>query len=461
MKIEILITILLFLTAFFLVGQNLDKPFWGEHDWNGVRYGNIARNYLRYGFWETKFGQVENSGWVRVGEFEYYTHYPPLLPILISLSYKIFGIFEWSTRLIPLLATSASLVLILLIGTSLEDFKRGLIAGLLALATPLVLYFGKNPSHESLTTFFILLSFWGYLSYQKKHKKIFWIIFLVGLIFAQLTAWAAYFMIVALTIYHAIKRDWVRIKDLFLAWLVSILLFILQLVHVFILTGSVSGGGLFESLLQRSGVQSDIQPKEFNLFNYILKLRLWSSIQFSSTLSLLVIIWMMVTKIGFKKNEWPVFVLGLSGLIYISLFSNSVFIHNYLIFYFLPFMALAGSFGVIYISKIKNLGFIGPILPLIFLFLIVLERKDYLLALNGSRSDKLAVEVGKAINRGTIPSDQIVISPFKFSYSAEKFLKFYSDRYLIFLDVPPPIYEVLVIVDQDNGSFTLTKKTKH
>src|SRR3989344_1806206 len=96
----------LFLVTFFVVVKNLDKPFVGIHDWNGARYGNIARNYLRYGFFTTKFSQVENSGEVVPFEFQYYTHYPPLLPILISLSYYIFDIGEWQTRTVPLLATA-------------------------------------------------------------------------------------------------------------------------------------------------------------------------------------------------------------------------------------------------------------------------------------------------------------------------------------------------------------------
>ena len=196
MKIKIIIAGFLFLLSVILIGQNLDKPFWGEHDWNGVRYGNIARNYLRYGYWETKFGQIENSGEVKNKEFEYYTHYPPLLPILISFSYKLFGVSEWSTRLVPLLATSGSIVLIFLIGVQIWNMRVGILAGLLALATPMVLYFGKNPVHESGTLFFILLAFFGYLATLKR-KKYGKIIFILGLILAEMTAWAGYFLILA------------------------------------------------------------------------------------------------------------------------------------------------------------------------------------------------------------------------------------------------------------------------
>lgn len=449
---------LLFILSIVLIGQNLDKPFYGEHDWNGARYGNIARNYLRYGLINTKFGQVENSGVIDKNRFEYYTHYPPLLPVLISISYKLFGISEWSTRLIPLLANSATVVLIFLIGSHLWDFKTGLLASLLALATPMVLYFGKNPAHEPLVLFFILLSFWGYLKYRKNNQKLFQIIFLIGMILAELTAWAGYFLISAITITLFIKKDTTGIKKLIPYWILAAILFTAHFIHVATLTGSISGGNLFESLLQRSGISQQVQPVGFNLFGYLAKLRLWFATLYTITLSLLAFIWLVLRGSRIRNNDWPVFVLAVLGLIYITLFSNSVFIHNYLIFYFLPFLCLAGSATISYIMRFKILQSVSLVLPILFLTAIFFERKTYLDALNASKADKFAVEIAQALNRQTRATDIVLVSPLKFSYSAEKFLKFYSDRKLIFADNMNLDYDYIVKVDQDHGRYTISKK---
>lgn len=448
-QIKLIVCTLLFILSIFLIGQNLNKPFWGEHDWNGVRYGNIARNYLKYGLIETKLGQVENSGLVRTEKFEYYTHYPPLLPILIAASYKLFGISEWTTRLVPLLATSGIIVLIFLIGTSIWDFKIGLLASILALATPMVLYFGKNPVHEPLVLFFILLSFFGYLKYHP--------LFLIGLILAEMTAWAGYFLLPAITIPLIIKKDWLGIRRLFPYWILSIVLFFLHFIHVTILTGSASGGNLIGSLLQRSGLLSDVQPSGFSLFGYLDRLRLWFSILYTITLTALALSWTLIKRVKFENKDLPILSLGLVGLIYALAFSSSVFIHNYLIFYFLPFLVLLSSQVIVFIANFKIFRYIKITLPIIFISLVFFERRDYLLALNESKADKLAADIGITINKTTLASDKIVVSPHKFSYSAENFLKFYSDRYLIFADNPSE-YDVLVIVDQNNNSFTIKKK---
>lgn len=456
--LKLLIAFLLFILSTTLIGQNLDKPFWGVHDWNGVRYGNIARNYLKYSLIGTKLGQVENSGFVDRSQFEYLTHYPPLLPLTISISYKLFGISEWSTRFPSLLATSASMVLIFLIGSHLWDIKRGLIASLLVLFTPAVLYFGKIPSHEPLVIFFILLAYFGYLKYQTNKEKKFQAVFLLGLILAQLTTWVGYFLIPALTISSAFKRDFKEIKKLIPYWILSLIFFCLHLIYVFILTGSIFGGKLFESLLQRIGIYTDVQPEHFNLVNYLWKVRLWFSTLFTNTLTLLIAIWLFSNRKGLKDTDWSILTLGFTALIYIILFSNAVFIHNYLIFYFLPFMALAGIAGLFYLTKIKFSYPFKLILLIIFLVTIFFERKSYLEALNKSDVDKFAVEVGQAINRQTSPEDTILISPLKFVYSAEKFLKFYSDRKLIFADIPQLDYDYMVTVDTDQNTFQITKK---
>ena len=457
--VKFLLSGLIFLLSLVLIGQNLDKPFWGEHDWNGVRYGNIARNYVRYGLWETRFGQVENSGIARVEEFEYYTHYPPLLPILIALSYKIFGISEWSTRVVPLLATSGIIVMIFLISTFVWNIRTAILVSLLALATPATLYFGKNPVHESVVLFFILLSFWGYLRYRQTKQKLFQALFLIGLILAQMTTWVGFFLLPSLTISLLLRKEVAQLKKLWPYWGLSILMFFGHFGHVAILTHSPFGGNLIGSFLQRSGILSNVQPEEFGLLAYADRLRLWFSTLYTITLISLSILWLLLHKADVKNDSWPIFSLGLVGLIYVILFPNSVFIHNYLIFYFLPFICLSGAAGIIYLMrKIQALQNWRLILPILLLVLVFFERKSYLDALNESDSDKLAVEVGQAINDQTTETDVVLVSPLKFSFSADKFLRFYSDRRLIYSDKLSLDYDVLVLINQTEGKFEIIEK---
>lgn len=456
---KVFLSIIIFLISFFLIGQNLNKPFWGEHDWNGVRYGNIARNFLRYGFLETKFGQVENSGRVGGGEFEYYTHYPPLLTILIALSYKIFGISEWSTRLAPLSATSASLVVIFLIGSKLWNLKVGILAAVLALVTPMVLYFGKNPVYDPLALFFILFSFHGYQLYLENKKLFSKILFIIGLILAEVTAWAGFFLIPAITITSLLRRDFISVKKMIPLWFLSVFIFLIYLGHVYLLTGSIFGGDLFRSFVQRSGISSNLQPEGFTILGYLNRLRLWFSTLFTITLIFSSFIWLVGKKVtGVQDKDWMILTLGIIGIIYLIIFSNAVFIHNYLVIYFLPFLALSAALGIDIFIKLFKLSRIYPLVVVFFVLTVFLERRNFLLVLNESAEDQLSVKIGKAINQNTNTLDTIFISPLKFSYSADKFLRFYSDRKIGYSDYNQMKYDVKVLVDTDNQKFEIIKK---
>lgn len=449
MRLKIIISVLLFIFSFFLIGQNLEKPFWGEHDWNGARYGNIARNYLKYGFLESRFGQIENSGPAKKSEFEYYTHYSPLLPILIALSYKVFGISEWSTRLVSVLATSGSVVLIFLIGSRLYTLKFGILAALMGLLTPMVLYFGKTPVHESLVVLFVLFAFYCYLI----NSRFIWL----GLILAELSTWAGFFLVPAITLVELLRKNYDKMRKTLPYWVLSIAVFLFHLGHTKLLTGDFFGGNLFGALLLRSGV-SENGISDLNILNYIKNLRLWVSTLYTNTLLSLVFLWLISRAKGIKDQDYAISTLGICGIIYFIFFPNASFIHNYLTFYLLPFFALAGAGGIKFLISLKLFRKAKFVLVLLFFLGLVFERKAFLGALMASNADHLAVEVGKAIKQQSRENDIIMVSPSKFFHSADNFLKFYSDRKLVYSDSNKIEYDAKVIVNQNSGKFEIIKR---
>lgn len=92
----------IFIVGALLRSHDFLSPWVGEHNaWGGAMYGNIARNFVKYGYRGTQFGPVVNSGYVPASEFKFYYHYPPLLVWLVSVSYLIFGVHEWSATYVP------------------------------------------------------------------------------------------------------------------------------------------------------------------------------------------------------------------------------------------------------------------------------------------------------------------------------------------------------------------------
>ena len=160
--------------ASFLLSINISKPFIGQHDWNGVVYGQQAKNFFRFGYFPLKFGATLATADIRPDERKYLTHYTPALPILISLSYRLFGVSEWSTRSVPVVASLASVFFVMLLGRELISFRAGIMAGVLMIVTPMFIYYGKNPVHEVVLLPLALLSFYSYQRFRKTNKNKWW-----------------------------------------------------------------------------------------------------------------------------------------------------------------------------------------------------------------------------------------------------------------------------------------------
>ena len=178
--------LVIILTGLLILTHNMSKPFIGHHDWNGVYYANIARNYLINGYLATKLGQATSTGF-HPENYNFYTHYPPLFTLLLSVDYRLFGISEITTKALPILFTILSLLTLYQIARQLKFSPLVSLSSLLIIFTPMLRYFGKMPSQEALIVFFTCLSVYSYLSHKTK-------LFYFSVIANGLTGWAGYFI---------------------------------------------------------------------------------------------------------------------------------------------------------------------------------------------------------------------------------------------------------------------------
>src|SRR3989344_5335062 len=113
----------------WLLSWGITKPFIGHHDWNGVYYSNIARNYLRIGLAGTRLGQVTDFGVIALPQ-NFYTHYPPLLTLVMAGWFKIVGLGDWQARAVPLVFTAGSLLVLAALFKQLKFNRSASLAGL-------------------------------------------------------------------------------------------------------------------------------------------------------------------------------------------------------------------------------------------------------------------------------------------------------------------------------------------
>lgn len=421
-----LVYLVILLVSGWILSRNLNKPFYGHHDWNGVFYGNIARNYLRYGFLKTKFGQVTNSGIQPVDQFNYYTHYPVLFPVLLSLNYRLLGISEFSTRLMPIVFSLGSILLLYHLAQKLKFSLLASLATTTIVFTPMVRYFGKMPTQEAMMVFFSLLSVILYLN--KNFKLLLFTAFLNGL-----TGWAGYFLYPLLALHSYLFRRslW---RQLVKTCFVLLFTFILHLLHLYFLTGSLVGGSLISALLLRLNLTDYPQ---FTWIKYLIQQARWLTIYYTRTFLLAagIVLTPLTLKVlkrrRLNQSQSIILLFFFWGLSYPLIFSNVVFIHEYFNIFFLPFFALAFAWLINQLWQKSQL--LAIISAVILTSLIFNERLSFYQALENTQAHKSGYKLGSLINQ-IVPFDQpaLVFASSNYISNNEVFIKYYADRKINF-----------------------------
>lgn len=407
---SVLIIVLLGATVLF---HNLAKPFYGHHDWNGVYYGNIAKNYLNLGLLQTKFGQVTNFKPQLNQALNFYTHYPPLFPLLLALTYRVFKEADLVARLLTVSLTLGSFMIMYLISFHLTKSKLASFGSGLVMLTPMIRYFSKMPSQEALMIFLSVFSVYCLLTKKKR-----W--FYLSVLANGLSGWAGYFLYPLLFFLN--RRLAVK------ACLILFGTFSLHLLHTYLLTGSLSGGGIFDALLLRLGLfplLGKLEPElagQFSWVAYLIKEARILTIYYTFSLLLLSGLGLF-----FSRTLRPILlVLLFWGLSYPLIFSNVVFVHEYFNLFFWPFLALS---LVALVNRFRRFKILTAISLVVFAIIIFFERNQFYLALNQSAGFKSGYELGVQLKQSTLPTQKIIVTkPKDFIESQNLFIEFYSDR---------------------------------
>lgn len=451
--------------AFRLLTIDIDKPFWGHHDWNSVVYSNIARNYVRYGYLQTKFGQVTNTDWQGSQSFTFLSHYPPLLPILLSFSFKIFGPYEASARLVIVLFSLLLIYSIYLIGKEIHSGLMGLFAASVAIFTPIFAYFGKLPVHDTVVPAISAFGFYLYLKFIKTKNDKHYLALIVSLIIGGLINWSAFYLAISLYVHQLISKSSKDVREKILILIpMCVLLFAIHVVHIKIL--GIKSANIFSNVLQRADPYLTADLYGFTLPKYIHQELLYLRIYYTLPVFLGAVLFMLYFLFKLKKKalvqaDTLIVALLVYGAVQLVVFSNLSFIHDYMIYYLFPFMVL--SFAYV---TFKLLKFVSrkPIFVIVLVLLVsysAFDRFQYTKALLETSMNKRGYEAGRLINRQTLSQEKSFITSGSYKEFQEVFIAYYADRVVDYGEILPANFEAkykLIIRPKDHDP--LDQKSK-
>lgn len=141
-----------------ILSRGISQPWIGLHDWNGAFYSQLARNLLRYPFDMHHGMPVIAVGPIQPapGEWSFYATHPPGLVWCIAASFQLFGEHEWAARLVPIIASLATLALLCRAVASRCGETTACVTGVMYALLPMAAYFGRMPDQEAPCLFLML-----------------------------------------------------------------------------------------------------------------------------------------------------------------------------------------------------------------------------------------------------------------------------------------------------------------
>lgn len=366
-------------------------------DFPAIGYHNMKENqYIPYTefmyhadeFWD--YFRTETY-WIGTQEHGYFTQYEfPLIPWLILMLWKIFGIKLWAARLVVIFFSVASIPLLYLVGRKLTENKFILVSACFFFTImPLSVFFGRNVQPEAPGLFFILLATYWFFCWREhillgKHDWKAFLFFAFSLVLAILLKVPNGIGLIPLLFFVPYKTLSSSKKSLFsYAFIFFVIMAIFPLWVLFskwVMPGAATVG--------TSGFEESFREVFHNIF-LVFTADYW--IQYYPALRSFVLdnftawfFWLTLLGIlfGFFKRKTPLglFLVGsfVSIFIYLLSFADKIRGHAYYQFVFLPLVCFASAYAVYILAHsfqsllVRFWKYALSLFPLAFVVLLLL-----------------------------------------------------------------------------------------
>lgn len=383
----------------------------GSFDANGALFSTAARNYLRYGLVATRGGQVVNAGRIEPADFRFYSHHPPGISLALAASFALFGVHEWSARLVCLLFTLGAAACVHRVARGMAGLLAGFFAALIFALQPIVALYGRMPDHEAPAAFFALLLTVFYVEWLRAEGRR-WLVAMAAAAFVGV--WFAW--VVAVVPWLLLGHCWLTrgrsAVRLLIPAAAGVVGFLSVLGHIALVEGTLADLG--RALTHRVGTQAGDRAVQgqFGLGDFLAKQGTYLWAGFSAVSGGLALAWVLGIGRAKRADVLLVAALAVLGLFNVLAFRQGAYVHIYYQFYLaIPLALIAGlALAALY----RRAGrFLAPILMLGLVAAIGVEAWYKLLpARLGQLSDSFyphQLAMADYLRERTEPEDRILL----------------------------------------------------
>ncbi len=263
---------LVILCVLVVVGTTLrmvdfDQPWHNEAHTQGLKgfggalYGNIGRNHVRYGYVATRGAMVNCGGQRTVAELanHRYVNHPPLVGILLSLSFHSFGVSETSARAVPIVASVLAMIVLFFAVRAAAGVVIALLATAFFATMPMAVYYGGFVEVQGSQVMLAVIAIAAiYFRWHETRRRAWLVGLFAAVVVGAFLDWPVYLLAVALWLHHLVapgthgrrRAIWLGLP------MVAILCFAANVAYASLLSGGI-GQLLLAFTLENQGASAD------------------------------------------------------------------------------------------------------------------------------------------------------------------------------------------------------------
>ena len=352
----------------------ITRPWGNDH--NGFltkEKSGFAINYLKFGFWDTKFGQKMDEGGTldsSLKRYSYYVRHPMGISVLTAFSFMLFGVTEWASRLIAILLNVSILALLYRFFEDYWDQETALLALFFVVFSPMFFYIRHLLAFELLALFFISAILYLYVKWQRTgHRRYRSLLFGAVLLGTLLSDWQTYFLVPAIAAHNfffATRKE----KKVFLLLPLACVSFLAYVAYVKWLTGSIhgegAGGGLWGNMLLRMNLSDTASSANISAGKWVAFFVNHYGAFYTPLLGALTILFFarcivkLIARRGLTEQEGLLVCCFLAFTSYFAVFSHAYMCCEFMNLLFLPVSGLFGATLLLAIPRLFDRSIGGP-----------------------------------------------------------------------------------------------------
>ncbi|MDR3402069.1 MAG: glycosyltransferase family 39 protein [Chthoniobacter sp.] len=323
--------------------SDFTAPWTDQIDGNGACWSQSAHNTLAAGLLATAgVPSAFYFGTPPIPPEGFYTHHPPLLSLMLTALFAVFGEAEWVARLLPITFSFLGVILLWLLVKDCTNARTAAFAVIAFAAMPMELRYGRMVNFEPVDLVWMLGILLGLRWWEKTGRRGWRWLFLFAAVLAMWTAWLGYFfvLIVCFSSRLSIRRHVHLTGFLCSAVVVSILCFFLQIR----LARPDAWHDLFAAMNHRMAQgTSAISWQDWSIRVGSLLIAHIQPVLWILGLAGTVIVWKSREDQSIRWLGWSAGRFFIMSALYVVLFRNASSVHDYASFYFtVPVAMMAG-----------------------------------------------------------------------------------------------------------------------